>query len=63
MKFLKLKVDDKTVLVNMDNVTEIHGCITGGCNLYFNTMASDEEQAFIKVDQDILYMEKLISEV
>lgn len=53
MKFLKLHVSKKDVLVNMELVTEIHSKITGECSLYFNTMVSDEEQSYIEVDENM----------
>ena len=57
MKFLKLKVLGKDTLVNIG----LEG--SKGSNLYFNTMASIEEQAYIHVDESFEEIQKLLGVV
>ena len=63
MNFLTLHVDGKGKLVNMDNVTEVHDHIKSGSSLYFNAMATDEEQSYIHVDENIVDLQNLIKEL
>ena len=50
INILKLEVSKgKSALVNFDNVTEIHSRESGGCDIYFNALSNNEEQAYIQV--------------
>lgn len=53
MKMVEFTVKGKKVLVNMDLVCEVHQETGGGCSMFFNTMATNEDQAYIKVDQNL----------
>ena len=51
MNFKKVRLGSgKSALVNFDNVCEIHRRFSGGCDIYFVTMGSKEEQSYIQVD-------------
>ena len=54
-------VKGKEVLVNMDLVCEIHQIKDGGCAMYFSTMYSDNDQAYIKVDQDLEHIKAMLT--
>ena len=48
-------------LVNFDNVTEVHERVNGGCDIYFNSMATEDEQAYIKVKESLSDIEALLN--
>ena len=62
MNFKKLRLNETTfVLVNFDNVTEIYERVKGGCDIYFNTMAASEDQAYIQVIESMSEIELIIN--
>lgn len=61
MNYIRFTLDSKRrVLINMDNVTEIHQKGVGGSVLYFNTSTS-EENIGTEVSEDISEIESLIN--
>ena len=60
MNFLKLHQDGKPILINLDNVTDIHSRGSAGeCSIYFNTLYATE-QARIDVDETLEQIQDLI---
>lgn len=59
MNFLKLHRDGKPILVNLDNVTDIHShtiATEGKCTIYFTS-----DQSHIDVDETFEQIQKLIT--
>lgn len=53
MNFIKLNQNEKPMLVNLDNVTEVYSREDGmGCDLYF-TAGNGDYQARISVDETL----------
>ena len=61
MNFIKLHQNEKPVLVNLDNVTEIYSreAVTG-CNIYF-TAENKDKQVAISVDETLDRIYTLVS--
>ena len=63
MNIKKVSLDNKKpVLVNFDNVTEIHERINGGCEIFFNTMTTPDDQAYIQVRESMCAIELIINQ-
>ena len=60
MNFIKLNQNEKPVLVNLDNVTEVYSReVDIGCNIYF-TAGNGDSQAYISVDETLDQIQDLI---
>lgn len=61
MNFIKLNQNEKPVLINLDNVTEVYSReVDTGCNIYF-TAGNGDSQAYISVDETLDQIYVLIS--
>ena len=61
MNFKKVKLSgEKVALVNFNNVCEIHKRGVGGCDIYFNTMATPDDQSYIQVEDSFEEIEALL---
>ena len=62
MNFKKVNVSDsKVALVNFDNVCEIHIRDKVGCDIYFNTMTTNDDQSYIQVIDSIEEIEAILN--
>jgi hypothetical protein len=62
MNFIKLNQNEKPMLVNLDNVTEVYSRGVGiGCSIYFTT-GNGDNQAHISVDETLDQIYVLISD-
>ena len=60
MNFIKLHQNEKPVLINLDNVTEVYGRVAvTGCNIYFTARNKDTHLP-ISVDETLEQIHNLI---